>query len=102
MPAADETASREAGLALDGAAVSDVSGTSDQVQFAAPDVGDLEVEAVIRVLRSGWLTTGAECERLEEELAVYLDVAHVVAMSSCTAALETAYAHLNLPSGAKV
>jgi dTDP-4-amino-4,6-dideoxygalactose transaminase len=72
------------------------------VHFATPDIDETGVEAVARVLRSGWITTGAECRALEQELAEYLGVAHVVSMSSCTAALETAVAFLRLPRGAKI
>lgn len=72
------------------------------IPFVVPDITDAEVEAVTRVLRNGWLTTGPECELLEAELAAYLGIPHVVAMSSCTAALETAYAFLRLPPGARV
>lgn len=76
--------------------------TDDPIIFAAPDIDDSDVEAVTRVLRSGWITTGEECLRLEEELAAYLDVPHVVTTSSCTAALEIAVAHLGLREGARV
>ena len=55
-----------------------------------------------RVLESGWLTTGEECRALEGALAEYLSIPHVVAMASCTAALETACAYLGLPPGARV
>lgn len=72
------------------------------IAFSTPDITDDDVAAVERVLRSGWLTTGEECLRLEEELAEYLVVDHVVSMSSCTAALETAMAFLALPAGARV
>jgi dTDP-4-amino-4,6-dideoxygalactose transaminase len=57
---------------------------------------------MLRVLRSGWLTTGDECLALEQELADRLGVPHVVAVSSCTAAIEIAYARLGLPPGARV
>lgn len=72
------------------------------VNFAVPDITTQDVDAVARVLRSGWLTTGDECNALESELAEYLGVPHVVAVSSCTAALEIAVAHLELPAGARV
>lgn len=55
-----------------------------------------------RALTSGWITTGEECLSLERELADYLGVKHVVAVSSCTAALEIAVARLGLPRGSKV
>jgi len=70
--------------------------------FSPPDITDDDVDAVVGVLRSGWLTTGEECLRLEEELAGYLGIDHVVSLSSCTAALETAMAYLDLPPGARV
>jgi dTDP-4-amino-4,6-dideoxygalactose transaminase len=77
--------------------------TSDEpILFAVPDIDDADVEAVTRVLRSGWITTGHECLALEEELAEYLRVPHVITTSSCTAALEIALAHLRLPPGARV
>jgi dTDP-4-amino-4,6-dideoxygalactose transaminase len=72
------------------------------VPFAVPEVSEADIAAVTRVLRSGWLTTGNECALLEEELARYLDAEHVVAVSSCTAALEIALAHLRLPNGSRV
>lgn len=72
------------------------------IAFSTPDITDDDVVAVTRVLRSGWLTTGEECLRLEEELQDYLGIDHVVTMSSCTAALETAMAFLDLPAGARV
>lgn len=72
------------------------------IHLAAPDITDAEVAAVERVLRSGWITTGEECALLEQELAAALGAPHVVAMSSCTAALETSFAYLNLSRGARV
>lgn len=75
---------------------------SAPIPFAPPDIDESDVRAVERVLRSGWLTTGEECLRLEEELAERLDVPHVVAVSSCTAAIEIAYASLGLRPGARV
>jgi len=72
------------------------------IAFSAPDITDGDIAAVTRVLRSGWLTTGDECLGFEEELGGYLGIDHVVTMSSCTAALETAMAFLDLPAGARV
>ena len=76
--------------------------TGRPVKFADPDINDDDVAAVTDVLRSGWITTGSQCLALEEELAAYLGVPHVVSMSSATAALETAVAFLGLPAGAKI
>ncbi len=59
--------------------------------FARPDVGDAEIDAVTRVMRSGWLTTGAETQAFERDLVEYLggDL-HAVAVNSATAGLHLA------------
>jgi dTDP-4-amino-4,6-dideoxygalactose transaminase len=72
------------------------------IEFSPPAISEEDVEAVVRTLRSGWLTSGDECEALEADLAAFLDVPHAVALSSCTAAMETAFAWLGLPRGARV
>ncbi len=83
------------------------------IRFAEPSVTDGDIEAVTGVLRDGWITTGVQSERLEQELADHLTAdrpgggreappLHVVAVSSCTAALEIAWAFLDLPAGARV
>ena len=74
---------------------------NEPIAFALPDISDDDVAAVTRVLRSGWLTTGDECAALERDLAERTGT-EVIAMSSCTAALETAFAWLSLPAGARV
>lgn len=75
---------------------------SGEILFSEPDVTEDDVAAVGRVLRGGWLTTGNECQLLEEGIAAYLGMTHVVGVSSCTAALEIAMASLGLPLGARV
>jgi dTDP-4-amino-4,6-dideoxygalactose transaminase len=72
------------------------------IDFAVPHIDEADVEAVTAVLRSGWLTTGVECAALEEELAQRLGAPHVVGVASCTAALELAFAWLDLPPGSRV
>lgn len=72
------------------------------VPFAVPSIDERDVAAVTAVLRSGWLTTGEQCLALEQELADYLAAPHVVAVSSCTAALDIALAALELPPRSRV
>jgi perosamine synthetase len=55
--------------------------------FGRPDFGDGEVEAVTRVLRSGWVGMGAETIGFERDLAEACRAAYVVAVNSCTSAL---------------
>lgn len=72
------------------------------VAFAPPRITDDDIDAVVAVLRSGWLTSGSQVGALERELAEYLAAPHAVAVSSGTAALEIAFAFLALPPGARV
>ena len=61
-----------------------------------------EVEAVADTLRSGWLTQGPRTEAFEREFAEHLGVRHVVALSSCTAALHLAYLAAGIGPGDEV
>jgi dTDP-4-amino-4,6-dideoxygalactose transaminase len=72
------------------------------IEFSPPAVNEDDIEAVVRTLRSGWLTSGDECAALEHDLAELLAAPHAVALNSCTAAMETAFAYLDLPRGARV
>lgn len=74
----------------------------ESIAFSLPAIDDSDVEAVVRVLRSRWLTTGDECASFEADLSDYLGGAHVVAVSSCTHALQLCLQHLNLPAGARI
>ena len=57
---------------------------------APPPITEELVEAVARVLRSGWITSGPELAAFEAELAEYLGVSEVVCLSSWTTACELA------------
>lgn len=62
-----------------------------KVAFARPDLTEAEFEAVRQTLQSGWITSGPQCDRFEEEFAEFTGSAHAVALNSATAAL-----HLSL------
>ena len=51
-------------------------------------LGDAEVEAANRVIRSGWVAQGPEVAAFERELAAAVGAPFAVAVSNCTAALE--------------
>lgn len=55
--------------------------------FGTPDFTDAEIEAVARVMRSGWVGMGAETISFEKELAEYIDAPEVVTVNSCTSAI---------------
>jgi dTDP-4-amino-4,6-dideoxygalactose transaminase len=51
---------------------------------------DEDIEAVSDVLRSGWLSMGPKTAEFEAEFAAHIGTKHVLAVSSCTAALHLA------------
>lgn len=70
--------------------------------FAAPDITDAEVSAVVRVLQEGWLTTGPRAHAFEEHFAAAVGARHAVALNSCTAALHLALEALGVQPGDEV
>ncbi len=70
--------------------------------FALPDTGEAEVAAVADVIRSGWLTTGAQTRAFEAAFAKLVGAKHAIAVNSCTAALHLALEALAIKPGDKV
>ncbi|OFW15530.1 MAG: hypothetical protein A3F70_09775 [Acidobacteria bacterium RIFCSPLOWO2_12_FULL_67_14] len=64
--------------------------------------GPEEEAAVVRVLRSRWLSMGPEVEAFESEMASMLGVEYALAVSSGTAALHLALLALDIGQGAEV
>lgn len=62
------------------------------VPFYRPWILDEDITRTTAVLRSGWLTSGPFCEDVETELRRLTGAKHALVMSSCTAALHTAFA----------
>ena len=72
------------------------------IAFARPAMDDVDKAAVLRTLESGWITTGPECAKFEEELASYLGASHVITASSATTAEEICLAYLGEPKGRRI
>ena len=70
--------------------------------FARPALGAEEEEAVLEVMRSGWLGTGPRTARFEEAFAATIGIAHAVAVGSCTAGLHLALRALGVGPGDEV
>jgi len=75
---------------------------STRLGFQPPAIGEEEIAAVSETLRSGWLTTGPRAALLEERMAAYLEVEHVVAVASGTAAMHLALLALGVGPGDEV
>ncbi len=60
------------------------------IPIARPLMGEPEVEAAARAIRSGWVTQGPEVAAFERELAAFVGAPHACAVSSGTTALHLA------------
>ena len=58
-----------------------------------------DIEAVVRTLRSDWLTTGPQVEEFEKRFARDVDADYAIACSSGTAALHLLYLANNIGQG---
>jgi perosamine synthetase len=70
--------------------------------FAAPLVGQEEVDGVTECVRSGWLTTGFKVKEFEKAFAEYVGCRHALAVNSCTAALHLALEAIGVGPGDEV
>src|SRR5437773_12292783 len=61
-----------------------------KVPLFEPSFGDAEERAVLRAVRSAWLTMGPITGELESSFAALLGVKHALAVSNCTAGLHLA------------
>lgn len=74
----------------------------ESLPFAVPDITEREIEAVVDVLRSRWLTTGSRARQFEVNFAAQVGSPHAVALNSCTAALHLALEALGVGGGDRV
>ncbi|NUQ34783.1 MAG: DegT/DnrJ/EryC1/StrS family aminotransferase [Planctomycetaceae bacterium] len=58
-----------------------------RIKLSAPDIADDDIEEVVGVLRSGWLSLGPKVIEFEQAFANYLGVKHAIACNSGTSAL---------------
>ncbi|MBX3102587.1 MAG: DegT/DnrJ/EryC1/StrS family aminotransferase [Bacteroidetes bacterium] len=65
-------------------------------------MGPEEEAAALRVLHSGWLTTGAESQAFAAAFCTYKSGGHALAVNSCTDGLRILLASLQLPAGSEV
>ncbi|HSW09641.1 MAG TPA: DegT/DnrJ/EryC1/StrS family aminotransferase [Bacillota bacterium] len=70
--------------------------------MARPDIGELEIQLVNRVLRSDFLSMGEMTREFERALAEYVGAPHAVAVSSGTAGLHCLVRSLELGPGDEV
>ena len=72
------------------------------ISFSPPDITELEIEEVVKAMRSGWITTGPRTKELEKKLAEYCNTNRVVCLNSATAAEELNFRVLGIGEGDEV
>lgn len=72
------------------------------IPYGRQVIDNNDVKAVVRVLKSDWLTQGPAVRQFEESLAKYCDAKYAVAVSNGTAALHLAYLAAGLKNGDEV
>ena len=73
-----------------------------QIPVAKPVLDEQEVEAVRRVILSGWVTQGPEVAAFEQEFADFVGASHACAVSNCTTALHLALLAIGVTAGDEV
>jgi len=75
----------------------------DFLPFSKPSISEGDIDAVVSVLRSGWITTGKVAAEFESELANYIGCANPgVAVTSATAGLQVLLKALDIGPGDEV
>lgn len=69
------------------------------IPYGKQDISQADIEAVVEVLQSDFLTQGPKVPQFESALASYCNVRHAVAVNSATSALHLACLSLGLGEG---
>ncbi|MCR1934820.1 DegT/DnrJ/EryC1/StrS family aminotransferase [Clostridium tepidum] len=73
-----------------------------KIPFSPPDITEREIDAVVEVLKSGWITSGPRTQQFENNLAEYCDTNKAVAVSSASAGLELVLKEFDIKEGDEV
>lgn len=65
-------------------------------------IDEEDIEEVVKVLRSDWITTGPKIEEFENALSRYIGCKYAVVVNSGTSALDIAVQTMSLPAGSEV
>ena len=72
---------------------------SEFIPYGKQDINQADIDAVVAVLQSDWITQGPTIERFEQTVAKYCGVKYAVAVSSATAGLHIACLAAGLGKG---
>ena len=72
------------------------------IPFSPPDITQAEIDSVVEVLKSGWITTGPKTKLLESQVAAFCNTQKGVCLSSQTACAELTLRVLGVGEGDEV
>lgn len=73
-----------------------------KIQWSLPNVQRQDIQALKKVITSGWFSMGPEVKKFEEKIASYLQITYAIGVSSGTAALDVALKCLNVKYGDEI
>lgn len=72
------------------------------IPFSPPDITDVEINNVVEVLKSGWITTGPKTKEFERQIAEYCNTNKAICLNSATACMEMTLRLLGIGEGDEV
>jgi len=72
------------------------------IPYGTQWIDDDDINEVVKVLRSNWITTGPKIKEFEDALCAYIGCRHCVAVNSGTSALDIAVQSQDIPKGSEV
>ncbi|MDR1473036.1 MAG: DegT/DnrJ/EryC1/StrS family aminotransferase [Lactobacillales bacterium] len=72
------------------------------IPFFLPDISQVEIDNVVEVLKSDWITTGSKTKEFERKISDYCGTNKTICLNSATAALEMCLRMLGVGPGDEV
>lgn len=72
------------------------------IPFSPPDITDVEINNVVEVLKSGWITTGPKTKEFERKISDYCTTNRAICLNSATAGMEMTLRVLGIGPGDEV
>ncbi len=72
------------------------------IPFSPPDISEKEIDRVVEVLKSGWITTGPKTKEFERQIADMCNTQKAVCLNSATACMEMILRFFGIGEGDEV
>ncbi|PJA07930.1 MAG: capsular biosynthesis protein [Flavobacteriales bacterium CG_4_10_14_0_2_um_filter_32_8] len=72
------------------------------IPFSPPHINQKAIDEVVKVLKSGWITTGPRTKQFEKEITIYCGNKNTLCLNSATAGLETILRWFGVKEGDEV